>query len=107
MALHWAGDRNTTSSTRQASRIGVTFSSQTIAKVSRMLDALVMTNLIDPTLVDYVTAHSGQPDQTLLDLAAETMANTGSAAGMQISADQGALLTMLVQLTGAHRAVEV
>jgi caffeoyl-CoA O-methyltransferase len=72
-----------------------------------MLDAWGMTELMDPALVEYVTTHATPPDQLLLDLAAETRALTGDAAGMQISADQGALLTMLVRLTGAHRAVEV
>jgi len=40
------------------------------------------------------------------ELQAET-AELGDVAGMQIGDDQGQLLTMLVRLVGAHRAVEV
>ena len=46
-------------------------------------------------------------DDILRDLAEETRAATGGAAGMQISHDEGAFLTMLTRLTGAKLAVEV
>jgi caffeoyl-CoA O-methyltransferase len=55
----------------------------------------------------YAVAHgSWRPDDVIRELQAET-ANLGDAAGMQIGDDQGQLLTMLVRLTGARRAVEV
>ncbi len=66
-----------------------------------------MTELIDPALDAYLLTHSTPPDQLLRDLAAETAEKTGGAAGMQISHDEGALPTMLVQLTGVRYAVEV
>jgi caffeoyl-CoA O-methyltransferase len=66
-----------------------------------------MTELIDPALDAYLLTHSSPPDQLLRDLAAETAEKAGGAAGMQISHDEGALLTMLVRLTGVRSAVEV
>ena len=66
-----------------------------------------MTDLIDTTLIDYVEAHCTPPDQVLRDLAAATRQATGGAARMQVSSDQGTLLTMLTRLTGARNAVEV
>jgi len=66
-----------------------------------------MTELISPTLDAYLLNHASPPDQLLRDLAAETVDQTGGSAGMQISADEGAFLTMLVRLTGARQAVEV
>ncbi|AGZ43537.1 O-methyltransferase [Actinoplanes friuliensis] len=59
------------------------------------------------TISDYLLAHCTPADDILLDLAAETAATFPDAAGMQISHDEGALLTMLVKLTGARKAVEV
>ncbi|MET3424697.1 caffeoyl-CoA O-methyltransferase [Actinoplanes tereljensis] len=55
----------------------------------------------------YLQAHCTPADDILRDLAAETTALFPDAAGMQVSADEGRLLTMLVQLTGAAYAVEV
>ncbi len=66
-----------------------------------------MTELMDPTLEAYLSTHATAPDQLLRDLAVETAEQTGGAAGMQVSADEGALLTLLVQLTGVRNAVEV
>src|SRR6478672_11875117 len=55
----------------------------------------------------YAVAHgSWRPDSVVRELQAET-AELGDVAGMQIGDDQGQLLTMLVRLTGARRAVEV
>jgi caffeoyl-CoA O-methyltransferase len=59
------------------------------------------------TVSDYLLAHSSAQDDVLARLAEETRARFGDASGMQITADEGALLTMLVQLTGARNAVEV
>jgi caffeoyl-CoA O-methyltransferase len=59
------------------------------------------------TVSDYLLAHSTAQDEVLARLAEETRTTFADAAGMQISADEGALLTMLVRLTGARNAVEV
>lgn len=64
-------------------------------------------DIVNPALNDYLLAHCTAPDDLLRDLAEETRAATGGAAGMQISHDEGALLTMLVQMIGARDAVEV
>jgi caffeoyl-CoA O-methyltransferase len=58
-------------------------------------------------LEEYVIAHSSQPDEVLLDLAAETLERYGGTAGMQIGPEQGTFMTMLAKLTGARSAVEV
>jgi caffeoyl-CoA O-methyltransferase len=62
--------------------------------------------LIDPELASYIAAHTAAPDPVLVALRERT-AELGAAAQMQISADQGALLTLLTRLTGGHRAIEV
>ena len=59
------------------------------------------------TISDYLLAHSTPADGVLTDLAAATRDLFPDAAGMQISADEGRLLTMLVELVGARTAVEV
>ncbi len=56
---------------------------------------------------DYLLAHSTAQDDVLAALAEETRRTFPDSAGMQITADEGALLTMLVRLTGAMNAVEV
>lgn len=58
-------------------------------------------------LEDYVLAHSAQPDDVLLKLAAETSSSFPDAAGMQIGQEQGALMTMLTRMVGARRALEI
>jgi len=62
---------------------------------------------LSEALQEYVEAHSAQPDQVLRDLATETASRFGSAAGMQIGAEQGAFMCMLARLIGARSAVEV
>ncbi len=62
---------------------------------------------LSPELQDYLAAHSGQPDQVLTDLAAETRRSFPDAAGMQIGPDQGTLMTMLTRLSGARDALEI
>jgi caffeoyl-CoA O-methyltransferase len=58
-------------------------------------------------VIDYAVAHGTWHDgPDVADLRAETQA-LGGAAGMQVGADQGQLLTMLARLVGATRAVEV
>ncbi|SDS18862.1 O-methyltransferase [Actinoplanes derwentensis] len=66
-----------------------------------------MADIIDPAVGDYLLDHCTPADDVLRDLAAETRATFSGAAGMQVSHDEGALLTMLVRLTGAEFAVEV
>jgi predicted O-methyltransferase YrrM len=63
--------------------------------------------IIAPVVSDYMLTHCTPPDDVLRDLSARTLEATGEAAGMQVSPDEGALLTMLTQLTGARFAVEV
>ncbi|WP_117001019.1 O-methyltransferase [Desertimonas flava] len=62
---------------------------------------------LDAAIVEYVAARAAQPDGVLQDLRDETAQALGRAAVMQVSADQGALLTLLTGLTGATFAVEV
>lgn len=62
---------------------------------------------LDPSISAYLAAHTTQPDDVLVNLRAETAAALGRASVMQISPDQGALLTLLTGLTGATFAVEV
>jgi caffeoyl-CoA O-methyltransferase len=64
-------------------------------------------NFIDAAVAEYATSHTNPPDDLLLGLAEETLRVTGGNAGMQIAPEQGTLLTMLVQLSGARQAVEV
>src|SRR3954452_14029433 len=64
-------------------------------------------DIVTPAINDYVLAHSEAADDVLRDLAEETHRELGGSAGMQITHDEGELLTMLVRLTGARRAVEV
>jgi len=64
-------------------------------------------DIVDPAINDYLVAHSEPADDVLRDLAEETHRELGGRATMQISHDEGELLTMLVRLTGARQAVEV
>jgi caffeoyl-CoA O-methyltransferase len=59
------------------------------------------------TISDYLLAHCTPADSVLADLAAATAAAFPDAAHMQVSQDEGRLLTMLVELSGARTAVEV
>jgi caffeoyl-CoA O-methyltransferase len=61
----------------------------------------------EETVSEYLLAHSTAQDDVLARLAEETRRTFSDSAGMQISADEGALLTMLVRLTDARNAVEV
>jgi caffeoyl-CoA O-methyltransferase len=66
-----------------------------------------MPDITSPAISDYLLAHSTPSDPLLRELAIETARAFPDAAVMQISHDEGELLTMLVQLVGATRAVEV
>ncbi|MFD7611877.1 O-methyltransferase [Streptomyces sp. NPDC059828] len=61
----------------------------------------------EPVVGEYLLSHHTPADEILSELAAATREATADAAGMQISADEGTLLTMLTRLTGARFAVEV
>ena len=60
-----------------------------------------------PVVSDYLLSHCTPADEVLQDLAVTTREATGGAAGMQVSHDEGAFLTMLTRLVGARNAVEV
>jgi len=62
---------------------------------------------LSPDLGRYLVDHSTPPDRILTELVDETRRAAPERMSMQISADQGRLLTMLVQLSGARRVVEV
>ena len=64
-------------------------------------------DIVSPDVGDYLLAHSEPADELLRDLAEETHRELAERWRMQISHDEGELLTMLVRLTGARRAVEV
>ncbi len=59
-----------------------------------------------PEVAEYVFARATQPDPVLSRLIERTRAETGGAAGMQVSASQGALLTLLARV-GARRGLEI
>jgi caffeoyl-CoA O-methyltransferase len=62
---------------------------------------------LDPAVSAYIGARCQQPDDLQRALIAETAERTGARSRMQISPDQGALLSLLVGLTGARTIVEV
>ncbi|MEN3536751.1 DUF2218 domain-containing protein [Microbispora sp. ZYX-F-249] len=62
---------------------------------------------VSPVVDDYLLTHCSPADEVLRDLVVRTREETGGAAGMQISHDEGALLTMLARMSGARLAVEV
>ncbi|GAA1931187.1 class I SAM-dependent methyltransferase [Streptomyces sodiiphilus] len=64
-------------------------------------------DITDPVINEYVLAHATPADPVLRELAEETARSLPGEAGMQISHDEGALLTMLTRLTGARQAVEI
>ncbi|MGK5532537.1 O-methyltransferase [Streptomyces sp. URMC 129] len=64
-------------------------------------------DIVNPALSDYLLAHCTPADDVLRDLAAETRRALPAHVPMQITQDEGALLTLLVRLTGARRAIEV
>jgi caffeoyl-CoA O-methyltransferase len=57
-------------------------------------------------LARYVADHSSQPDAVLVDLIDATR-KLGSVAGMQISTEQGAFMTLITRMTGVQTAIEV
>lgn len=63
--------------------------------------------IVAPVAADYLLTHCTPADDVLRELAARTREVTGHAAGMQVTQDEGALLTMLAKMIGARSAVEV
>ncbi|WP_204077460.1 DUF2218 domain-containing protein [Planotetraspora phitsanulokensis] len=63
--------------------------------------------LVEPVVGDYLLTHCTPPGEVLDELVVATREATGDASGMQVSRDEGALLTMLVRLVGARNAIEV
>jgi len=61
---------------------------------------------IPPELHDYLVEHGSPPDEAQRALIEETAA-LGGISIMQVAPEQGAFLTMLVQVTGAKQLVEV
>ncbi len=61
---------------------------------------------LTPELHDYVVRHGAREDAALAGVRERTAA-LGDIAVMQISPDQGALMTMLTRLVGARRAIEL
>jgi caffeoyl-CoA O-methyltransferase len=64
-------------------------------------------DIVNNQINDYLLAHSEPADEVLRDLAELTHRDLARQSGMQITHDEGELLTMLVRLTGARQAVEV
>jgi O-methyltransferase len=61
---------------------------------------------VDDEIYRYVVEHGAREDAALARVR-ETTAELGGVAVMQISPDEGAMLTMLARLTGASRALEL
>jgi caffeoyl-CoA O-methyltransferase len=72
-----------------------------------MPDMTLRSMPLTPELYDYLAAHSAQPDSVLSQLAAETASIFPAAAGLQIGPEQGTFMTLLTQLLGASRALEI
>jgi caffeoyl-CoA O-methyltransferase len=62
---------------------------------------------LTPELYHYLVAHGGNHDPLLAQLADETARRMGGMAMMQISPEQGTLMTILARATGARHAIEV
>ncbi len=63
--------------------------------------------VLAPVVDDYLLTHCTPGDEVLRELAVTTREATGNASRMQVSPDEGALLTMLTHLMDARFAVEV
>ncbi|GII63652.1 hypothetical protein Skr01_37370 [Sphaerisporangium krabiense] len=64
-------------------------------------------HIVDPVLGDYASTHSTPPDDVLRDLIVRTRDIAGGRAAMQVSHDEGTLLTILTRMVDARNAVEV
>lgn len=63
--------------------------------------------IVDPSIAEYVAAHSTPPDEVQRRLIETTKARTGRRAGMQIGPDQGTFFEILVRAMGATDAIEI
>jgi caffeoyl-CoA O-methyltransferase len=63
--------------------------------------------VLTPELYAYAVEHGARTDEVLRRLAIETERDHADVAVMQIGADQGAFMTMLMRLMGARRALEL
>src|SRR5258708_21095774 len=61
-------------------------------------------DIVNPVISDYLLTHCTPPDDLLRELIAETREAFPHAAGMQVSHDEGELLTVLTRLVVARRA---
>ncbi len=61
--------------------------------------------MLSEQLGEYVAAHAEPPDPIAAELIAET--GTMPMAGMQIAAEQGVFLKLLVELSGAKDVLEI
>ena len=64
-------------------------------------------DIVNPAVSDYLLTHCTPPDALLRELITKTAEAFPEAAQMQVSHDEGELLTLLTRLTRARRAVEV
>ena len=71
-----------------------------------MSDAGGKFTVLSDELHDYIVANGSREDAALA-MVRETTAELGDVSVMQISPDQGALMTMLTKLVGAERAIEL
>lgn len=62
---------------------------------------------LDAPLYDYVIKHGHNGDTLLAELAVETAKKLGGVSRMQISPEQGTLMTVLARAIGAKSAIEV
>src|SRR5262249_19091522 len=62
---------------------------------------------LTPELYDYLVAHGDNSDALLAELAEETARWMGGRATMQISPEQGTLMTLLARAIGARHAIEL
>jgi caffeoyl-CoA O-methyltransferase len=62
---------------------------------------------LTPDLADYLVAHAAPIDDVQQFLIDETHARVPERAGMQISPEQGAFMTLLTRALGVRRAVEI
>jgi caffeoyl-CoA O-methyltransferase len=63
-------------------------------------------SIVPAEISAYIAAHAPGPDEVLRDLQRRT-AELGGAAVMQVSAEEGALLTLLTRVVGVTSAIEV
>jgi caffeoyl-CoA O-methyltransferase len=69
--------------------------------------AISRSRFIEDAINRYAQMHSTPPDALQTELKKTTQERTGARAGMQIGADQGLLMEMLVRAMGARSAIEL